>query len=144
MRTAIQPYDEVAFALENAGVAPREIGERIKGVLESLGVWHLRERGLHTLSGGERQKVAVAAALVMKPTILALDETTRGLDAHAKRELGLLLKKLASKGTAVLLVTHDVELVATIADRLAVVKDGMTSPMAAPHPILQIHPTFCP
>lgn len=111
--------DEIAFALENAAVPAQEIGRRIEWVLSYLGMGGLRARALHTLSGGERQKAAIAAALVLKPKILALDEPTSQLDPRSASEvLDLLVRLRAESGLTIVLVEHRLERVLPYADRL--------------------------
>lgn len=78
----------------------------------------------YDVSGGERQRCALAKALLTEPELLLLDEPTKGLDAVCKRELRALLRKLAAQGVCVLLVTHDVEFAAETADRCALLFDG--------------------
>lgn len=111
--------DEVAFALENHGVAPDEMSRRIGRVLERLGMRTLRRRRLSTLSGGERQRVALAGALVLRPRLLLLDEPTSQLDPRAAEELLHLLDRLHREtGLTVVLSEHRVERVAQWADRV--------------------------
>ena len=80
---------------------------------------HLMERHPYDLSGGEQQLVALAKVLASKPKLLLLDEPTKGIDAHTRRAVLEILRKLKSSGTAVLIVTHDVEFAALCADRCA-------------------------
>ena len=72
--------DEVAFGPENLRIAPEEIRERVSFALQAVGAQNLRERKLHTLSGGEKQRVAIASVLAMTPALLILDEPTANLD----------------------------------------------------------------
>ena len=76
------------------------------------------------LSTGQRQRVALASVLVSRPQLLLLDEPTRGLDYVLKRELGNILKELQAEGTAILVVTHDVEFAAEFADEIALMDQG--------------------
>ena len=103
------------------GSAP---GERIDAVLAQLGLAHLAEAYPRELSGGEAQRAALAAILIAGPPVLLLDEPTRGLDYAAKERLGALLRELARAGHTILMSTHDVELVAAYADRVALLGDG--------------------
>ncbi|NLS76726.1 MAG: ABC transporter ATP-binding protein, partial [Chloroflexi bacterium] len=77
--------DELAFALENRRYPPAEIRQQIAWALEVVGAAHLRDRALATLSGGEKQKVAIASMLVGRPQVLILDEPTSSLDPAATR-----------------------------------------------------------
>jgi energy-coupling factor transport system ATP-binding protein len=111
--------DEIAFALENSAVPPGEIRTRIEETMKYMDIWDLRERGLHELSGGERQKAAIASALVMKPTILALDEPTSQLDPKAAEEvLDLLLRLRRDHHLTIVLIEHRLERVLPYADRM--------------------------
>jgi energy-coupling factor transport system ATP-binding protein len=105
--------------------------EQDRRLLERLGLGGMAERYPRDLSGGERQRVALAAVLVGDPEVILLDEPTRGLDYEQKRALARFLLELRvanedSKGTAktVVMVTHDVELVAQCAERVVVMGDG--------------------
>lgn len=91
---------------------------RIAEVLASLGITHLRNRLFGQLSGGERQRVLIAAALVRKPSVLLLDEPTSAIDDLAKNTFSQLIKQLKEQGIAIIIVTHDLDLVADDADTL--------------------------
>lgn len=111
--------DEIAFALENAGIPPHEIDQRINAVLSLLALSHLRKRRLETLSGGERQKVAIAAALVLQPGILILDEPTSQLDAQSAREvIDAVIQLNREKGLTIILAEHRLERVLSAADQI--------------------------
>jgi len=94
--------------------------------LERAGATELAERRLHTLSGGELQRVQVAVALAQEAPALIADEPTAHLDLGASATLAKLLRSLADEGLAVVLVVHDLALAAAIADRVVVVSDGRT------------------
>jgi len=115
--------EEMAVTLRNHGltgsppIAPDDL-------LERLGLGGLATSYPRDLSVGERQRVALGAVTITRPKILLLDEPTRGMDYPAKRELVRMLRKWQAEGTATLLVTHDVELTAQIADRVVVLSQG--------------------
>ncbi|MDY7075776.1 MAG: ATP-binding cassette domain-containing protein [Chloroflexota bacterium] len=111
--------DEIAFALENLAIPPDEMRVRVEESLELLGLTPLRDRPLETLSGGEKQRVAIAAALALRPHILVLDEPTSQLDPQSARELlDALVCLNRDLGLTVVLAEHRLERVLTHADRL--------------------------
>jgi energy-coupling factor transporter ATP-binding protein EcfA2 len=111
---------EVAFTARNHGLPPSAVG----ATLAELGLRDLRQRHPRDLSAGQRLLVALAAVLVAGPRVLLLDEPTRGLDAPSKQRLVELLAGRRAAGAAVVLATHDVELAARIADRVALLAEG--------------------
>jgi energy-coupling factor transport system ATP-binding protein len=100
---------EVAFGLENLGLPRAEIRERVNAALDRLGIVHLRDRETHLLSGGEKQKVALAGILAMRPSVLLLDEPLASLDPASAVEALALIRRLADEGISVFLVEHRVE-----------------------------------
>ena len=118
--------NEVAFGLENMGLAREEIFERIDTALGYLGISNLRERETFSLSGGEKQKVALAGVLAMRPSLLLLDEPLASLDPASAQETLALVRRLADEGLAVVLVEHRVEDVLTIhPQRVMFMEDGL-------------------
>jgi energy-coupling factor transporter ATP-binding protein EcfA2 len=102
--------DEIAFSLENAALPRVEMENRVEEALQYLELTHLRSRRLETLSGGEIQRVAIAAALALKPSILVLDEPTSQLDPHAADEvLQALLRLNQQLGLTIILAEHRLE-----------------------------------
>lgn len=95
----------------------KEKHEKVVEIMEFFGISHLRDRHPYDLSGGEQEKAALAKVLLASPDILLLDEPTKGLDAHFKKELGELLSRLSANGVSILTVTHDVEFAAQYATR---------------------------
>ena len=108
--------EEVAFSLENLGVAADEMDLRIDELLGQFGITALRARNPGTLSGGEAQKVALAAALSPRPTILFLDEPTAFLDPPSTRSFFGLLSSLDPQ-VAIVLVEHKIEYVQAVVHR---------------------------
>ena len=96
------------------------------------------------LSAGERQRAALAAITVTRPRALLLDEPTRGLDYAAKRQLANLLKGWRAAGMAIMVVTHDVEMAAEIADRVALMSQGEVIAQGEPAQVLGASPLFAP
>jgi energy-coupling factor transporter ATP-binding protein EcfA2 len=100
---------EIAFGLENLGLPRDEIYRRMDDVFERLKLNHLRKREAFNLSGGEKQKVALAGVLVMRPSVLLLDEPLASLDPASAYEAIQIFRSLADEGTAVVLIEHRVE-----------------------------------
>ncbi|MEJ2265209.1 MAG: ABC transporter ATP-binding protein [Anaerolineales bacterium] len=101
--------NEVAFGLENLGLERQEILQRVDEALEHLNIRHLRDRETFNLSGGEKQKVALAGVLAMRPKILLLDEPLASLDPASALETLAMVRKLVDEGMSVLLIEHRVE-----------------------------------
>ena len=101
--------NEVAFGLENLGLARAEILERVDRAVEHLGIGALRDRETHNLSGGEKQKVALAGVLAMRPSLLILDEPLASLDPASAQEALALVRRLIDEGMSVLMIEHRVE-----------------------------------
>ncbi len=117
--------NEVAFGLENLGLSRSEILRRVDEVLAHLGISHLRDRETFYLSGGEKQKVALAGVLAMRPRILLLDEPLANLDPVSAQEALALFRHLADEGISILLVEHRVEDALSIRpDRVLFMRDG--------------------
>ena len=114
--------DDVAFGLENLGVEREEMRARVKEAIEAVGLGGYERREPHTLSGGEKQRVALAGLLAVGPEILVLDEPTSMLDAAGRREVLERLEALRATRT-VLHVTHHLEELAN-ADRVLVLNGG--------------------
>lgn len=100
---------------------------------QKLELTALLTRHPYDLSGGETQRLAVGKLLLRKATVLLLDEPTKGLDAYAKAELAKLLQELCREGTAILVVTHDVEFAARYAGRCALMFNGLLLSEGEPH-----------
>ena len=101
--------DEVAFGPENLGLPREEIMARVEEALRCLGIAHLKERETFYLSGGEKQKVAIAGTLAMQPSILLLDEPLANLDPAGAQEALRLIRRLADMGKTIVIVEHRVE-----------------------------------
>ena len=115
--------EDVAFALENLGVPPKEIRERVDEALKAVGVYEFREKSPHHLSGGQKQRVAIAGILAMKPECIVLDEPTAMLDPKGRREVMETIKLLNSQGVTIILITHYMD-EAVQAQRVIVMDDG--------------------
>ena len=116
---------ELALALESRGLAPAEVTRGVEEAALALGVDALLDRGTHELSGGEKQRVALAAALAPRPRLLLLDEPTSQLDPVAGDELIGVLRRLNEEWeTTILISEHRLERCLSGADRVIVLRDG--------------------
>lgn len=117
--------NEVAFGLENLGLGRREILERVHEALGLLNILDIKDRETFSLSGGEKQKVAVAGVLAMRPSILLLDEPLASLDPASAQDTLDTVRRLADQGMAVVMVEHRVEDVLRIhPERILFMADG--------------------
>ncbi|MCA1954178.1 MAG: energy-coupling factor ABC transporter ATP-binding protein [Anaerolinea sp.] len=116
--------NEVAFGLENLQLSRKEILQRVDAALERLKISHLRERETFHLSGGEKQKVALAGVLAMQPSLLMLDEPLASLDPASAQETLDIVRQLADEGMTILLIEHRVEDVLRIAPEQTIYMTG--------------------
>ena len=117
--------DNVAFGLRMAGLARAARIERVREVLDMVGLIGFEDRSIETLSGGEAQRVALARALAPSPRLLMLDEPLGSLDRNLRDRLAIDLRRvLGNLGLASIVVTHDQEEAYAVADRLVVMKAG--------------------
>jgi energy-coupling factor transport system ATP-binding protein len=115
---------EVAFGLENIGVAAGHMSSRIYEALHDAGAEHLRDRKINTLSGGERQRVALASSLAMRPRIVVLDEPTSQLDPEGATQVLSAATRLSEQGRAVVISEHRLERLLPLAHHLIVVENA--------------------
>jgi cell division transport system ATP-binding protein len=116
--------ENVAFALEVTGARRHTIGPRVMRVLTQVGLAGKSHQYPRELSGGEQQRVAIARALVNDPVILLADEPTGNLDERATRGIFQLLRDINASGTAVLMATHDLDLVRSFDAHLIELRGG--------------------
>lgn len=117
--------DEIAFGMENRCLDPAEIRSRSGGALAGLGISHIAERALATLSGGEKQRVAIASILATRPVAVVLDEPTASLDPETSRELFVRLASLSREtGLTVVVIEHKLEQLSDLRPRFVYVCDG--------------------
>ena len=100
---------EVAFAMEQVGLAPAEIRARIGPALAAVGLAGFEDRDPTSLSGGEKQRLAIASVLAVQPSIIVLDEPTTDLDPEGRAEVFDLIRKLRDRGLSLLIVEHETE-----------------------------------
>lgn len=115
---------EVAFGPRNQGLAPEQVAERVEEALRAAGLWEERLEAPHFAGKGERQRIAVASVLAMRPEVIVLDEPTTGLDWAGTREMMALVERLNAEGRTILIITHDMRLVAEYARRVVVMGQG--------------------
>ena len=117
--------DELLYGLENFGVPREEIPARIDEALGKTGILNLRDRSIASLSGGQRQKVAIASIIALHPRVLVLDEPTGELDPRSSRQVFSFLKELnEEQGVTVILIEQKIMLLCEFARQLAVLSEG--------------------
>ncbi len=128
---------DVAFGLENLGISREEMRERVDWAIQLLGIENLASRAPHELSDGQKQRVALAGVIAMKPRILILDEPTSLLDPSTAIELVEVVKMLNNKlGLTVLIVEHRLDLLINAATRIVCIDSGKILFDGAPRKIL--------
>ena len=116
--------DEILFGLENFGIPHDQIEGRLSEALAQIGISDLRERELDSLSGGQKQKVAVAAILALRPAIIVLDEPTGELDPQSSDQIYSLLRELNRQGTTIVAVEQKIGLLCRYAKKLLLIDNG--------------------
>ncbi|MEX2397519.1 MAG: ATP-binding cassette domain-containing protein [Balneolales bacterium] len=117
-------YENIAFALEVTGNKRSFIKQRVTEVLSMVGLGHKKSNMPDELSGGEQQRVVIARALVNEPRIMLADEPTGNLDPEASQSIMDLLRQINNRGMAVLMVTHNYDVVKQYRSRTVRLKDG--------------------
>ena len=128
---------DVAFGATNLGMKPDEVAQRVSNALKTVGIPELAAKAIHTLSYGQKKRVALAGVLAMTPKVILLDEPTGGLDPRSITPIMFLLKQLNHDyGTSMVIATHDVDLVPLFCDRIIVMQDGRITTQGSPQSIL--------
>jgi len=127
---------ELAYGLESLGLSPLEIEERLIRVKKMLGLESLMKRAPHTLSGGEKQRVALGAILTLRPRILLLDEPFTHLDPEGAEQLRATLRMIRLEGITLIVVEHRLHEIITDVDRLIVLYEGKRRSDGSPHQVL--------
>ncbi len=119
-------YDDVAFGPKNLNLPQEEINSRVREAMEKVGLDFdkFALRSPFSLSGGEQRKAAIAGILALKPEILVLDEPTCGLDDKSTQEIKGLLKELNSAGVTIILISHNMDLIAQLAEKIILLDQG--------------------
>jgi len=126
--------EDVAFGPENFGVPEAEMPAHVRAALETVGMWDLRLRPPHRLSAGQKQRVAIAGALAVRPRALVLDEATSMLDPAGRRTVVEVLRLFQAQGTTLVTITHEMEEAAE-ASRVVVLQRGQVVMDGDPHAI---------
>lgn len=114
-------FDEVSYTLRNIGEFDPE---KVEKMLNRMDLYKLKDKNPRDLSGGEKQRTALACTMIAEPEVLILDEPTRGMDWNSKDNLGRYLRELCDSGTSVVLITHDVDFAADYTDSIVLMFDG--------------------
>ena len=127
--------EEIAFGPKMQGVAEAEIKKKVEGIIQELGLEPLREMHPFALSLGDRQRLAVACALSLEPEVFVFDEPTTGQDYFGGKSIMTLIDQLHAKGKTVIIITHDMPLVAEHARRVIVMNQGKIALDGAPEKV---------
>lgn len=127
--------NDVAFGLENLGIEPEVIRQRVGEALEAVGLAGFNSRSTTSLSGGQKQRLAIAGVLAMQPEIIVFDEASAMLDPAGSRVLMGLIRQLNERGITIIMITHDLEEAAQ-AQRVLALYDGRIAFDGAPEDIL--------
>ncbi len=130
-------WEEVTFGVKNLGYSEEEISVRVQEALEAVGLSVKKSRTLDpfSLRKGDRQRVAVASVLAMRPSLLVVDEPTTGLDAQESDRMMEMIRKLNQAGHTIIMITHSMRIVAEYAHRCLLLKDGQVVADGSPRDI---------
>ena len=126
---------EVAFAMEQVGMEREEMVRRIRPALEAVGLAGFEHRDPTSLSGGEKQRLAIASVLALRPAVIVLDEPTTDLDPQGKAEVFALIRTLRGQGLSLIVIEHEAEVLRG-ADRLVLFREGEIIAVGAPHEMM--------
>lgn len=129
---------DVMFGPKNFGANEEEARKKAMKAIELVGLnSDYYDRSPFALSGGERRRAAIAGVLAMEPKILVLDEPTAGLDPQGIHEMMELFKRIHEQGTTIILVSHDMDIVLSYAEKVIVLQDGQVKKEATPYELFQ-------
>jgi cell division transport system ATP-binding protein len=117
-------YENLAFVLEITGAKRKDVKRKVYQVLSEVGLAHKQKNKISQLSGGEKQRIAIARAIINEPKLIIADEPTGNLDPETSTEILDILTKISSRGTSVLFATHNYDLVKIYKSRIIRLKDG--------------------
>ena len=126
--------EDVAFGPANLGVSEQELRERVEWALGVVDMLEFRERAPHLLSAGQKQRVAIAGAMAMKPRVLILDESTSMLDPAGREEVLSAVRHLNQEGTTIIAITHFMH-EAVEGDRVVVMEEGQIVSAGSPREV---------
>ncbi len=122
--TSMSVAENVGFGLAESGMGEAELSDRVRRTLAAVGMEELADRMPDELSGGQAQRVAVARAIVAEPRVMLYDEPTQGLDPRRALDVVEQIRRLARRGVASLVVTHQLEYARLYASRVALLEEG--------------------
>ena len=126
--------EDVAFGPENLGIPADELHERVEWALSTVGLWELRQRASHLLSAGQKQRIAIASALAMRPRCMLFDEATSMLDAVGRVQLLQTIDQLHDDGMTIVAATHNMAEAAR-AQRVVVLSEGRIALQGEPRSV---------
>ncbi|ACN15788.1 CbiO2 [Desulforapulum autotrophicum HRM2] len=135
-------WDDIAFGPENLKLSREKIHDRVESALEALGLETLGDRNPASLSGGEKRRLAIAGVMAMAPEVLVLDEPFSNLDHAGTLDLIACIEKLHRSGCTIILSTHEIEKVFTLATRMIILDQGKLVADDTPHLLLKQLETF--
>ena len=131
---------DVAFGPKNLKLPQEEIDARVREAIELVGLNYdeVAEKAPFDLSGGQKRRVAIAGVIAMRPKILVLDEPSAGLDPKGKKEILDLIQRLRDTSPTVIIISHDMDEIAGIADRIAVLDKGKLLHVLPPEKLFEM------
>ncbi|MCH8677422.1 ABC transporter ATP-binding protein [Staphylococcus lugdunensis] len=120
----VDTTSELAFNLENQGVSPATIMQKIEQTMDYFELTHLLQRNIFELSGGEKQMIACASVLISKPEIVVLDEPSSNLDMYSIKKLQQMIRYLKQQGTTVIIIDHRLDYALDLADNIYYIDSG--------------------
>jgi molybdate transport system ATP-binding protein len=130
-------YDNVAFGLRMRKTPAPEIDRKVRAELEGMGLWELRNVKVSRLSGGQKQKVALARCLIIKPSLLLMDEPLSALDMEMQGTMrGIIKQRITNERIPAIIVTHSLLDAVELADRVFVMEHGMVAASGTPDEML--------
>jgi energy-coupling factor transporter ATP-binding protein EcfA2 len=126
---------EIAFAMEQVGMEPAEINARLRPALEAVGLGGFEHRDPMSLSGGEKQRLAIASVLALRPAVIVLDEPTTDLDPEGRAEVFALIHKLRAQGLTLIVIEHETEEL-RLADRVIMLREGAVAADGPPGEVM--------